>query len=493
MQVGIRAALFALMMSVSSAAYAQQAPDPARISDLETRMRANYMLRFQICLFFVPVLARSEDDNSQRDLVRQAEMAQACWNAENDAMVGVALARAYERLGDDASASSAMDAAVARFQDNGVIHAGLAGQAARAGNMEGANASLARAIAAGPPRGDRDPDNWNLLVIALLDGEQVVPLRLQLFDEAIARADRRRNRGEKVRALSGRARVLADANRHAEAITDLERALSFADDSNRAGPLHQRARSQRALGNIDAGRADFAAALALSPRVAASEASQQRDAAADAAPAGCRTAVRQSLGMSTVTEEDVDATMAAADECVAAGQTAIGLTLRASERSRLGDRTEALALVERALAADPNYAYAYAVRASTLSAQGNHAEALAALNRAVELDDDNARYYIQRATTHISLNDRAAARADQEQALELDPSYNNRREYIRNLGAMEDHRCALAAIDAIDSSDMLDQTEVWTWRAAETRHVNRMPRAERACATPVAYGSALVF
>lgn len=493
MQVGLKAALLALMMSVSSTAYAQQAPDPARISDLETRMRANYLLRFRACLFFVPVLARSEDDNSQRDLVRQAEMAQACWNAENDAMVGVSLTRAYERLGDDASASSAMDAAVARFPDNGVIHAGLAGQAARAGNMESADAHLARAIAAGPPRGDRDPDNWNLLVIALLDGESTVPLRLRLFDEAIARADRRRNRGEKVRALSGRARVLADANRHAEAITDLERALSFADDTNRAGPLHQRARSQRALGNIEAGRADFAAALALSARVASSEASQQRDALADAAPAGCRTAVRQSLSMSTVADEDVDATMAAAEECVAAGHPAIGLTLRASERSRLGDRTEALNLINTALAADPNYAYAYAVRASILTAQGNHADALTAITRAIELDDDNAQYYIQRATTHISLNDRASARTDQEHALELDPSYTNRREYIRNLGSMEDHRCALAAINAIDADDVLDQSEVWTWRAAETRHVNRMPREQRACATPVAYGSALVF
>jgi tetratricopeptide (TPR) repeat protein len=495
MHKSCKAALLALMLGFAPGAFAQQnmSVDPGRVTELEGRMRANYIVRFRACLFYVPVFARLENDNSPRDLVRHAEMAQACWNAENDAMVGVSLTRALERIGDLSGAAAAMDAAQTRFPDNAIIYAGLAGQTARAGDMEGANRALDRAIELGPPRGDRDPDNWTMLTLALLDGDAHLPLRLRLSDEALARADRRRNRGEKVRALTARARVLAEAERHTDAIADLERALSFADDTNRANVLHLRARSQRALGNLDAGRADFAAALAAAPRVAASEASYRREQEADAASAACRTAVRKALDMSTAADDDVDATLAAADECVASGQTAVGLTLRASERSRLGDRSEALALLERALAADPTYAYAHSVRASTLSAMGQHADAITALNRAIELDADNAQFYMARATTHISLNDRAAARVDQERALEFDPSFSNRREYVRNLSALEDHRCALAAIDAIGGDDFLDQTEYFTMRGAEIRHVNRLPREQRACATPVAYGSALEF
>ena len=494
MRATFKAAVLALVLGLAPEAFAQQALhiDPGRVSELEGRMRANYLLRARICIFFVPLLAREDSDNSQRDLISQAEMAQACWNTENDAMVGVALSRAYQRLGDPAAATSAMEAAQARFPENGIVLAGRAGELARAGDMEGANQQLDRAIAAGPPRGDRDPDNWTMLSLALLDGDSVLPLRLRVYDEVLARADRRSNRGEKVRALSARARVLAEAERHTEAIADLERALTFADDSNRANVLHLRARSQRSLGNLDAARADFAQAVALSPRVAASEASFRREQAADAAPQGCRTAVRLALGMSTVADDDVDATMAAADECAAAGQTAMALTLRAGERSRLGDRTEALALIERALAADPNYAHAYVVRASTLSATGNHTDAKAALDRAIEIDGRVARYYMLRAAEHISLGDRAAARADQERALGLDPSFNNRRDYIRNLTALEDHRCALAAINAVDADDILNG-DVSAWRLAEMRHINRLPRDQRACPTSVAYGTALEF
>jgi tetratricopeptide (TPR) repeat protein len=495
MHTGCTAALLALILGFAPEAFAQQnrTVDPGRITELEGRMRANYVVRYRICLFYVPLIARLENDNSPRDLVAHAELAQACWNAENDAMVGVALARAWERLGDTAAAATAMDAARARFPQNAVIYAGLAGQRARAGDMEGANTELDRAIELGPPRGDRDPDNWTTLSLALLDGDALLPLRLRIQDEVLARAERRRNRGEKVRALTARARVLAEAERHSDAIADLERALPLTDDSNRATVLHLRARSQRALGNLDAGRADFAAALAASPQVAATEASLRRNQTADAAPAACRTAARKSLGLDTIADDDVDAMLAAADECVASGQTAVGLALRASERSRLGDRSEALALVEQALAADPNYAYAYVVRASTLSATGQHAEARAALDRAIELDAGNARFYMLRAAEHISLADRPAARADQERALQLDPSFSNRRDYIRNLSAMDDHRCALAAIDAIDRDDVFNESELWTWRAAEARHVNRLPRDQRACTTPVAYGSALEF
>lgn len=495
MHTGCKAALLALILGFAPGAFAQQnlAVDRGQITELEGRLRANYIVRYRVCLYFVPLMARAEADRSPRDLVRQAEIAQACWNTENDAMVGVSLVRSLERIGDQSGAAAAMDAARERFPENAVVYAGLAGQLARAGDMDGANRELGRAIALGPPRGNRDPDNWRGLALALLDGDSLLPLRLRLYDEALVRAERRRNRSEKGRALTSRARVLAEAERHSEAMADLELALSFADDDDRANALHLRARSQRALGNLDAARADFAAALASSPGVAATEASLRREQAADAAPAGCRTAVRQALGLGTVADDDVDAMVAAADECVASGQTAMGLTLRASERSRLGDRSEALALVERALAADPNYAYAYAVRASTLSATGQHAEARAALDRAIELDERNARYYVLRAAVHISLDDRASARADHERALALDPSFTNRREYVRNLSAMEDHRCALAAIDAIYRDDDVSDAEVEALRGAEGRHVDRLPRNQRACATSVAYGAALEF
>lgn len=493
MNIGCKAALLALVLGLAPGAFAQQIPtvNSARVTLFETRLRANYVLRYRICLRNVPTWARFSDDYSPRDLVTFVEIAQACWNAENDALVGVALVRARERIGDASGAAAGMEAVSARFPENAIVHTGRAGQLARAGDMEGASREMDRAIALGPPRGDRDPDHWGVLARALFDGDAVLPLSLRFFDEALARAERRNNRGERARSLRARAWALSEGGRHAEAIADLERALSVAEDSDRAPALHQRARSHRALGNLDAARADFAAALAISPAVAANEAAFQRERAADEAPAGCRTAVRQSLGLSTIADDDEDAMAAAADECAATGRTAMGLTLRASERNRLGDRGEALSLIERALAADPSYAYAHAVRAATLSAISRHAEARAALDRAIELDGRNARYYMQRGDEHISLNDRAAARADQERALALDPSLNNRREYISNLVALEDHRCALAAIDAIDRDDV--EAKVWALRADEVRLVNRLPRNQRACTATVAYGAALEF
>jgi tetratricopeptide (TPR) repeat protein len=195
----------------------------------------------------------------------------------------------------------------------------------------------------------------------------------------------------------------------------------------------------------------------------------------------------------TEADGDVDALTAAADECIATGHSAIGLTLKASERVRLGDRSAAFALLDQAIAADAAYAPAYAVRAAAFQTAERYEDARTALDQAIERDGSNARYYFARAQIRTNLNDRAGARADQERGLGLDPdSATEISNYVGNLIALGDHRCALTAVDL--ARPFLEYTsQVLQTRPTIAREVNKLPREQRACATPVAYGKAFEF
>jgi tetratricopeptide (TPR) repeat protein len=484
----------ALALVSHTPAFAQQVNglDPGRVAALEGRLRADYMVRARACIYLVPVLAAWEGDISRQDSRNHLNIAQACWNVEHDELVGLALARAHERMGNHAQADAAIAATQQSFPNNALVHTGIAGRLARAGDGDGAGREIAQAIAIGPPNGERDPDNWRSLVLALFDGDAVLPLRLRLYDEAWTRAERRRDRDEKVRILTARARVLAEAGRHQDALADTERAMPFTSDNDRHSVLLLRARAQRSLGNLDHARGDFAAALALSPQVAASETAFRRDAIIDQAPTGCRAAALAANGLDHGADDDVDAAMALANECIAAGHPALGLTMKAGERSRLGDRGEALSLLDQALAADPSYAPAFAARAVVYEATERYAESRDALTRAIELDSTNARYYMARASILTTLNDHQSARADQEHALGLDPRAEYRLQHIRTLVALHDQRCALAAIDAAGRHGATS-AEIRQMRQSAARVVARLPREERGCDTPVAYGALFAF
>jgi tetratricopeptide (TPR) repeat protein len=166
--------------------------------------------------------------------------------------------------------------------------------------------------------------------------------------------------------------------------------------------------------------------------------------------------------------------------------------MKARERSRLGDRTAALAMLDEAVAANPSYAYAYVIRAATFSAMDKYADANTAISKAIEIDPKRADYYLFRAANKVKLQDQAGARADFERSLGLDPRASAIPAYVSNLIALGDHRCALAAIDG--ASDFLPSTsEANQMRPTVQREVNKLPKAERACAAPVAYGKAFVY
>lgn len=491
------AALLAAALLTGGAANAQQTtltPDVGRIAALEQRMRANYILRIDACILFVPVTARVESPMSPATLMRWIEISQACWNVEPSVNAGFALARFKERAGDQAGADAAVAAIEARFHETAPVLVGKAGRAARAGHTGEATALVDQAVALGPERNERDPDNWTALTVPLLGGDAVLPLRLRIYDEAWNRAQRRNDRGEKVRILNQRAYTLIEADRYADALTDLEAAMPFTTDDNRDDVLLNRARAKLALGDAEGARKDFGDARQLSSEVVWREGVYRRDREADAAPPECNVAVRRANGLSTVADDDVDATMAAADACIAAGHRAIGLTLRASERSRLGDRTAALSMLDEAIAADANYAPAYAVRADTLHALQRNEEAVTAYERASALAPQNSRYHFSRADLLISMNDRQAARLAQEEAIRLDPrGSTDMANYVRNLVALGDHRCAVAAIDAAGRA-RLSSTELANIRVTEWREVTRAyGREDRGCPTPVDIGSSFAF
>jgi tetratricopeptide (TPR) repeat protein len=486
----------ALFLASAPLASAQEQPvtmDQARVSSLEAQMRANIYFRIRVCSLVVPLFAGADQQMPRSSVRTLLAAAQACWNVEPSVFGAFALARFFERGGDKTAADAAIAAAQTRFPTSALLHTGIAGRKARAGDMAGANQALDQAVALGPPEGDRDPDNWRRLADPLLDGDVTLPLQLRLYDEAWRRAEARRDRDEKVRLLRARGGVLLDSERYADALADAERAMPFTSDADRHHVLLLRARARKELGDADGARADFTAAVAANAETASWEYSRRRGQSADRAPPACRIAVRVALGLYTEADGDVDALTAAADECIAAGHPAIGLTLKASERVRLGDRSAAFALLDQAIAADAGYAPAYAVRAAAFQAAERYQDARTALDQAIERDGANARYYFTRAQVRTNLNDRAGARADQERGLGLDPENATEiSNYVGNLIALGDHRCALAAVDL--ARPFLEYTsQVLQTRPTIAREVNKLPREERACATPVAYGKGFEF
>jgi adenylate cyclase len=103
-------------------------------------------------------------------------------------------------------------------------------------------------------------------------------------------------------------------------------------------------------------------------------------------------------------------------------------------KSTREDNVEALVLIDRALALDPDYAHAHAWRGCILGQAYSNAwakdpeatvkEVMAELDRAIALDDNDADVHRILAAVSIIRNDFTRARYHQDRALALNPNYD---------------------------------------------------------------------
>jgi tetratricopeptide (TPR) repeat protein len=468
--------------------------DPANIRKLEQRVRIDIAAQIVSCEFIIPELAADKQPTSRKDTRLYAEFAQACWNASPTPLVAFALARFLERLGDTAGADAAIAAAETKYGQTGPILAGKAGRLARAGDAAGATALIDQAIAAGPQGSARDPDNWVKLDRTILAAEaDMLDLRLKVLNAAVDRSMQRSDKDERVRTLLNRARLLFEAKRYEDVRTEMDNAMPFTGKDDRDSVLYLRARALRALGQLEPAKADFAAAVQADPAIASAESSQRLIALAKAAPPECRTAMRGALGLFVSIADDLDSAVTAAEACSAAGRPAVGLTFQAVLRNKTGERSTALGLLEKAIAAEPGFAHAYYVRAQALIGAERAADAINALDKAIELDGADGRFYFERAKALIALGERAKARADQERGLARDPQERDQiGAYVSNLIALGDYQCALAVLDGLPR-DLAEGDAGYANRAEAARKLRGVPEDQRVCQSLPRYGADMPF
>lgn len=95
---------------------------------------------------------------------------------------------------------------------------------------------------------------------------------------------------------------------------------------------------------------------------------------------------------------------------------------RAQMKIELGDSTQALVLLDKAIQLDRGSSYAFALRAMLHEQQEKHDLAIKDMNMAIKLDPEQPSFYINRALILYNLDDLNGAVRDYDQALELDPN-----------------------------------------------------------------------
>lgn len=161
----------------------------------------------------------------------------------------------------------------------------------------------------------------------------------------------------------------------------------------------------------------------------------------------------------------LDEAAAIYDRVLAAAPSPDAWYLRGTVELQRGRYEAALALFNRALAANPGLAAAQGNRAAALLALGRHAEGLAACDAALAVNPAAPNVWANRAVLLVRTARPAKALTSANHALSLDPRHvdamNARTEALRLLGR---HAEALASSE--ESLEVLDQAEVDAARAA---------------------------
>jgi tetratricopeptide (TPR) repeat protein/S1-C subfamily serine protease len=103
---------------------------------------------------------------------------------------------------------------------------------------------------------------------------------------------------------------------------------------------------------------------------------------------------------------------------------------RGNDKSDLGNKQGAIADYDRAIAINPKLALAYNNRGNARSALGNKQEAIADYDRAIAINPKYAEAYYNRGNDKLDLGNKQAAIADYDQAIAINPkfaqAYDNR-------------------------------------------------------------------
>lgn len=91
----------------------------------------------------------------------------------------------------------------------------------------------------------------------------------------------------------------------------------------------------------------------------------------------------------------------------------------------LGAWDKAMEITNKALAINPNDAYAYQLKASLHTDMGNHHQALQALNQTIAINPNYTAYYLQRASVNYLLNKKIEAMNDLSIAWQIDNEETN--------------------------------------------------------------------
>ena len=98
-----------------------------------------------------------------------------------------------------------------------------------------------------------------------------------------------------------------------------------------------------------------------------------------------------------------------------------------------GKYDDAIADYDKAIALNPNHAYAYNNRAVAYGIKGDLDRAIADLDKAIALNPNDATAYTIRGNAYYVKGDYDRAIADYRKALEIDPSYSNAKDGLKRL------------------------------------------------------------
>jgi len=107
---------------------------------------------------------------------------------------------------------------------------------------------------------------------------------------------------------------------------------------------------------------------------------------------------------------------------------------RGNDYLRKGEYDRAIANYTKAIALDPNDAYAYNNRGLAYRKKGEHGRAIADHSKAIALDPNYFFAYYNRGNAHKKKGDKEQAIADFRKALEIDPSFQEAKDGLKKLG-----------------------------------------------------------